>query len=154
MAFVNEAVSEADKRNVLFTRTDPFPPNRNKLLRPFEWTIDRQEDFILMAVGVGNPEMWDRFIFQWKGEMGYVMADPKAVKIPFPDSTDNFLLEVTWTVKGLKVPSCFSGQAEEVKHLLVEAFRTYGRWGGIGRIKSVEVVWDCSAVVGGGSVAY
>ncbi len=153
MGFVNEYVSDEDKRNVLFTRNNPFPPDNNEILRPFKWTIDRERDFILDAVGLNNPEMWDRFVFQWKGELGAVMAEPTGVQEPSSTTPEGFVLDVTWNMRVLHVPTKFSDKADEIKELLTEAFETYGRWGGIGPMRSVSIIWgDCGLVVGGGYV--
>lgn len=153
MAFVNEKVSDDDKGNVLFTRNNPFPPYTDKKLRPSTWTIDRERDFILMGVLHNIPDMWDCFVFQWKGELGALMTVPTGTQEPSTTTPQGFVLDVTWTMRVLHVPIPFAERAEEIKSLLTEAFEAYGRWGGVGPMRSTRVIWDdCGVIVGGGYV--
>lgn len=150
MAFVNEYVSEEDKKNIFFTKNDPFSSGREQL-RPYMWTIDRDNDFIFKSVGLNQPEVPDRFVFQWKGELGAIMAEKEIVKEDSSSTKEGFILNVTWLPRVLYLPVAHASRKAEVQNYLTEAFRNYGAFYGQGPIHSVKVIWGtCATNVGGG----
>lgn len=150
MTFVNEAVSEEDAKNTFFTRPSPFP-GQGPTLRPNQWTIDRDRDFILHFGQGGTRGEPDRFAYQWQGRFGVVMGHMGfSVVEPLKDRP-GYLTDFTWTMFLLCLPVECPGQKIEIQQLLTEAFKVYGAHYGGSAARNVAVVWDtCRVCVGGG----
>jgi hypothetical protein len=121
MAFVNETISEADKK-----KYDDFNfilPVTRKSVPAWKWTIDRERDTFLVSLGGQGGEFAEIpkfFVLVWKN---------KVIKIEafYRFSGDgNMGYDFTWNIAKIVMPEALRHEPEAIICLLKEAIDAYG----------------------------
>lgn len=133
MEFVNEIISEEEKRRIDWTQFKWWPSSDPH--RPWKWTIDRDRDaFLVMLVGRGrdgdHPEI---YAFYWKGDVIRFEAESDG-KGMFATGVDMF-----WKVSNIEIPLHLQKQQEEILIALRAAIDAHGSIYDRENVKSVHV---------------
>jgi hypothetical protein len=135
MTFVNEKISEADKRRIDFSQVES--PFGRLPVDPNEWTYDRERDIGLFCLGVGDSEFPHFFVLYWKGVFKHVR-----LFFSFIGNAKTYDLEITWYLKMVEVVN--GVDKEKVLEILKEALFVYGYFNPESRhkIKDIHFKFD------------
>jgi hypothetical protein len=123
MAFVNERITEEDKKRIDFSAIklpifyDRPIPNDHL----YKWTVDREREVFFMRLKRRGEEFPNSSFYTlwWKGDIIYLELE-----------TDIWTNECKWIVRMLKIPHHLQGKREEIVQLLKEALEVFGSFYG------------------------
>lgn len=126
MAFVNERISDEDRLNFDFSHFKR-PPLYIDSIEPYNWTIDRERNIVLVWTRGGTEEERNaqHFALQWKGQIVYAKLEREAVGLNANHVTS------TWRMKHLTIPPSIEASRNEIIEALKQALTEY-KVGGIG----------------------
>ena len=116
MAFVNAFMTEEEKAE-FEVKAIPNPGNKLVTLKPYRWTIDREQDVFLVWGLQEREEPHDEyFLLGWKGT-------PINVKLREYWVSG---AELGWELIRLELPAHLKDQRDEIIKCLKDALRVYG----------------------------
>jgi hypothetical protein len=116
MAFTNERLTKEEKDNFV-ARAIPNPGNNFFTLKPSKWTIDRENNVILVWALEEREEPHDNyFLLCWKDT-------PIPVKLGEYWTAGS---SRTWELRYIKIPENLKTQEDEIIQRLKEALEVYG----------------------------
>lgn len=121
MAFVNETISEADKK-----KYDDFNfilPVTRKPVPAWKWTIDRERDVFLVSLGGQGgqfAEIPKFFMLVWKNKTIKIEAFYKF------SGNENKGYDFNWNITKIVIPEALRHELEAIVCLLKEAIDAYG----------------------------
>src|SRR4051812_32800970 len=119
MAFVNEYVSDADRRAIDFSVIKQAPLNKDPI-DPYMWTIDRDRNVFLMRTGSGGADESEvQHVALWL--QGQVV--PATIRSRYDDRQKELLV---WELQNLDVPEHLRARRSDILQLLREALDEYG----------------------------
>lgn len=115
MAFVNEFMTVEEK--IEFKAKEiPNPGNRFHTLKPYRWTINREQDvFLIWALTVREEPRNEHFLLGWKGTM-----IPVLLRKSLSGSAT-----ITWELISWGLPVYLKDSYKDVKQSLKEALIIY-----------------------------
>ncbi|PYG85609.1 hypothetical protein LY28_03297 [Ruminiclostridium sufflavum DSM 19573] len=116
MAFVTERMTKEEKDNFA-ARAIPNPGNKFFILKPSKWTIDRENNVILVWALEEREEPHDNhFLLCWKDT-------PITVKLGecWTEGSPR-----TWELRHIKIPENLKAQQDEIIQILKDALEGYG----------------------------
>ena len=120
MGFVNEFISEEDKKRYDFSRIKR-PPLYHKSIRPDTWTVDRTRDVFLVWTRGGERGFpnEDHFALWWKGEI---------VNVQFERDDTGEISDHTmthWRLIKIEIPPRLAARRQEILMTVKEALTEY-----------------------------
>lgn len=120
MTFVNELISDEDKKNIDWTKFKAWPFSEPH--RPWKWTIDKNRDVFLVALeGRGREsERPETYALYWKGVVIRIEAERDG-KGAFSTGIDMY-----WNVLNIEIPMSLKRQNQEILTTLKESLDAHG----------------------------
>lgn len=134
MAFVNEAISEADM-DIFNSYKLESPFTANLLIEPYKWTIDRERDVFLVSLGGQgreHSEIPEYYALVWKKNIIIMETFSGGV------GSASTGVEKWWKITSIKVPESLMQEKDTVMDLIKEAFDAYGSRNRRDCVKKVE----------------
>lgn len=132
MGFVNEYVSDEDIEKYdlhgIWDKYHPFRKGRYYGGNRPHWTINRQSNTYLMAIGVGRGEHGNRKTFLLWVDGAHVTVEVDLVKGSSGDLDANPFILI-WELAGVEIPALLENQEDNVISTFKDALRAYGYWG-------------------------
>jgi hypothetical protein len=136
MSFVNELISEKDKKKIDWSKFKAWPFSQPH--HPWKWTIDRVRDVFLVALEGRGPD-GDRpetYAFSWKNE---VIRFEASINSGNEIASD---FDLFWCIYKIKIPPHLASKHDEILNDLKEAIDAYGMTYKREHIKSVHIEID------------
>lgn len=133
MAFVNELISDEDKKRIDWSKFKAWPHSDSH--QPWKWTIDKQLNvFLVMLGGRGREEEHpETYALSWKGDVIRFEAER--------DGKDTFGtgVDMSWKIFHIAIPPNLEEQRQEILGVLREAIDAHGSIYKREQVKSVRI---------------
>jgi hypothetical protein len=133
MAFVNELISEEDKKRIDWSKFKAWPFTLP--ISPWKWTIDRERDFFFVPLGGNGPdgERPEVYALCWNGQI--VRLEAKVTG----SGGGKFWDTIYWSVSKVDIPDDLQPNQDEILHALKDAICAHGRLFDVEHVKSVHI---------------
>lgn len=122
MAFVNEEITEEDKKRIDFSAIKKPIFYKFPIGDPYKWTVDhKREVFFMRVLPCGETEPYsDYYVLWWKGDIIYMKLEQEFVGRS----------RCNWIVRMFNIPYHLENKREEIVQLLNEALGVFGSFYG------------------------